>query len=149
MKQLSVSLLLLLLCGTCLSSAGLKDSKHKTFDWNDFYQKVQKYSRYYKFIKYALDVFIRPDESCQFKCPDGGEKPFPRPGYKPSANGCGSHVFGSPFNVEIPFITSCCDQHDHCYDTCGQKKRDCDEQFQGCLNTICGAFVILGDESVQ
>ncbi|KAG7333656.1 hypothetical protein KOW79_002063 [Hemibagrus wyckioides] len=156
MKKLRVSVLLLLLWGTLMSSAGLKDSKHKAFDWTeisetfkDFYQKFHKYHRYYKFIKYALEIFLRPNESCQFKCPDGGEKPFPRPGHRPSANGCGSHVFGSPFNAGIPFITSCCDQHDRCYDTCGQKKADCDEQFQGCLNNICGDLVILGGESVQ
>ncbi|XP_009473130.1 PREDICTED: group XIIA secretory phospholipase A2 [Nipponia nippon] len=67
-----------------------------------------------------------------------GSKPLPRYGYKPSPpNGCGSPLFGVQFDIGIPSMTKCCNHHDRCYDTCGNKKNDCDEQFQSCLSKIC------------
>ncbi|XP_026703876.1 group XIIA secretory phospholipase A2 isoform X2 [Athene cunicularia] len=45
--------------------------------------------------------------------------------------------FSSQFDIGIPSMTKCCNQHDRCYDTCGNKKNDCDEQFQSCLSKIC------------
>ncbi|KGL83534.1 Group XIIA secretory phospholipase A2, partial [Tinamus guttatus] len=67
-----------------------------------------------------------------------GSKPFARYGYKPSPpNGCGSPLFGVQFDIGIPSMTKCCNHHDRCYDTCGNKKNDCDEQFQSCLSKIC------------
>ncbi|KFO25833.1 Group XIIA secretory phospholipase A2, partial [Fukomys damarensis] len=67
-----------------------------------------------------------------------GSKPFPRYGYKPSPpNGCGSPLFGVQLNVGIPSLTKCCNQHDRCYETCGQSKNDCDEEFHYCLSKIC------------
>ncbi|XP_009333206.1 PREDICTED: group XIIA secretory phospholipase A2 [Pygoscelis adeliae] len=67
-----------------------------------------------------------------------GSKPVPRYGYKPSPpNGCGSPLFGVQFDIGIPLMTKCCNHHDRCYDTCGNKKNDCDEQFQSCLSKIC------------
>ncbi|MEQ2206538.1 Caspase-6 [Xenoophorus captivus] len=63
---------------------------------------------------------------------------MPRPGYRhPPPNGCGSPLFGFQFDLGIPSMTKCCNQHDRCYDTCGREKHDCDEQFQDCLETIC------------
>ena len=41
------------------------------------------------------------------------------------------------FDIGIPSMTKCCNQHDRCYDSCGRQKLDCDEQFQDCLDTIC------------
>lgn len=41
------------------------------------------------------------------------------------------------FDIGIPSMTRCCNQHDRCYDTCGREKHECDEQFQECLETIC------------
>ncbi|XP_033841332.1 group XIIA secretory phospholipase A2 [Periophthalmus magnuspinnatus] len=85
----------------------------------------------------ALDLFGGDDGSCHHSCSDG-YKPEPRPGYKPPPpNGCGSPLFWFQFDIGIPSMTKCCNQHDRCYDTCGRKKRDCDEQFQDCLETIC------------
>uniref|UniRef100_A0A8C3TNR4 Phospholipase A2 group XIIA n=1 Tax=Catharus ustulatus TaxID=91951 RepID=A0A8C3TNR4_CATUS len=46
-------------------------------------------------------------------------------------------VFSSQFDIGIPSMTRCCNHHDRCYDTCGNKKNDCDEQFQTCLSKIC------------
>lgn len=48
-----------------------------------------------------------------------------------------SHTCVFQFDIGIPSMTKCCNQHDRCYDTCGREKHDCDEQFQDCLETIC------------
>ncbi|XP_060782598.1 group XIIA secretory phospholipase A2-like isoform X3 [Neoarius graeffei] len=122
MKQLSVSALLL--WGTFLSSAGLVESEYFQLSGSD--------------------------GVCQFQCPDGG-MPFPRPGHNPSHNGCSTPLFGFYFDIGIPSITNCCNQHDRCYDTCGQRKLDCDKQFQVCLKTICWNLlnVLELDQSVQ
>ncbi|XP_060782597.1 group XIIA secretory phospholipase A2-like isoform X2 [Neoarius graeffei] len=134
MKQLSVSALLL--WGTFLSSAGLVESEYFQLSGSD-----------------GVCQFQCPDGSdgvCQFQCPDGG-MPFPRPGHNPSHNGCSTPLFGFYFDIGIPSITNCCNQHDRCYDTCGQRKLDCDKQFQVCLKTICWNLlnVLELDQSVQ
>nr|XP_009663746.1 PREDICTED: group XIIA secretory phospholipase A2 [Struthio camelus australis] len=78
------------------------------------------------------------ERALNYKFPFSGSKPFARYGYKPSPpNGCGSPLFGVQFDIGIPSMTKCCNQHDRCYDTCGNKKNDCDEQFQSCLSKIC------------
>ncbi|XP_045578811.1 group XIIA secretory phospholipase A2-like isoform X1 [Salmo salar] len=41
------------------------------------------------------------------------------------------------FDIGIPSLTKCCNQHDRCYDTCNRDKHDCDNEFQECLETIC------------
>uniref|UniRef100_A0A8D2MB54 Group XIIA secretory phospholipase A2 n=1 Tax=Zonotrichia albicollis TaxID=44394 RepID=A0A8D2MB54_ZONAL len=80
-------------------------------------------------------IYLRHDHD---KFPFSGSRPIPRFKYKPSPpNGCGSPVFGVQFDIGIPSMTRCCNHHDRCYDTCGNKKNDCDEQFQTCLSKIC------------
>ncbi|KAM9857001.1 caspase-6-like [Aulostomus maculatus] len=89
------------------------------------------------YLNAALDLFGGDDGLCHYKCSDG-YKPVPRPGYKqPPPNGCGSPLFGFQFDIGIPSMTKCCNQHDRCYDTCGRGKHECDDQFQDCLETIC------------
>lgn len=89
------------------------------------------------YLNAALDLLGGEDGLCHHKCRDGS-KPVPRYGYKPAPpNGCGSPVFGFHFDMGIPSMTRCCNQHDRCYDTCGNLKNDCDEQFQNCLSKIC------------
>ncbi|MEQ2185671.1 hypothetical protein GOODEAATRI_020707, partial [Goodea atripinnis] len=89
------------------------------------------------YLNVALDLFGGYDGLCRYRCSDG-YKPMPRPGYRhPPPNGCGSPLFGFQFDLGIPSMTKCCNQHDRCYDTCGREKHDCDEQFQDCLETIC------------
>ncbi|XP_074849556.1 caspase-6-like isoform X4 [Carettochelys insculpta] len=89
------------------------------------------------YLNAALDLLGGEDGLCLYKCSDG-LKPLPRYGYKLSPpNGCGSPLFGVNFDIGIPSMTKCCNQHDRCYDTCGSKKNDCDEQFQYCLSKIC------------
>ncbi|XP_026766856.3 group XIIA secretory phospholipase A2 [Pangasianodon hypophthalmus] len=166
MKQLCGSavllLLLLLLCGTLVCSAALEESEHNTSNWTktlktirDGVQKIHTYYRLYKYPKYikpALDLNSGPEGQCGFKCTDGRSKPIPRPHYKHSPpNGCSAPVFGFHFDIGIPSMTRCCNQHDRCYDTCGREKHDCDDQFQVCLETICrNVQTTLGlDQSVQ
>uniref|UniRef100_A0A4W5Q3K6 Phospholipase A2, group XIIA n=1 Tax=Hucho hucho TaxID=62062 RepID=A0A4W5Q3K6_9TELE len=91
-----------------------------------------------KYLNVALDLFGGQDGLCHYECSDG-YKPEPRPGYKPHPpNGCGSPLFGFQFDIGIPSLTKCCNQHDRCYDTCNRDKHDCDDEFQECLETICG-----------
>ncbi|XP_053357974.1 group XIIA secretory phospholipase A2-like isoform X1 [Clarias gariepinus] len=143
MKQISLSALLLL--ATCLSSATPKKSEYKTSDWTetlinikDGVQNLYTYYTYFKKVKTALDLMLGSDHLCEFKCPGSGQMLFPRPGHNPSSNGCGTPLFVFHFDIKIPATTRCCNQHDYCYDTCGRKKRECDEQFQICLKNICG-----------
>ncbi|XP_049642504.1 group XIIA secretory phospholipase A2 [Suncus etruscus] len=89
------------------------------------------------YLNAALDLLGGDDGLCRFQCADGS-KPVPRYGYKPSPpNGCGSPLFGVHLNIGIPSLTKCCNQHDRCYETCGQAKSDCDEELQDCLARIC------------
>ena len=34
-------------------------------------------------------------------------------------------------------MTSCCDAHDICYDTCNKDRDQCDEDFKKCLDDMC------------
>ncbi|XP_067903771.1 group XIIA secretory phospholipase A2 isoform X2 [Heterodontus francisci] len=89
------------------------------------------------YLNAALDLLGGEDGICKYKCNDGS-KPVPRSDYKPPPpNGCGSPMFGVQLDVGIPSMTKCCNQHDRCYDTCGNAKQDCDEVFQRCLSVIC------------
>ncbi|TNN66698.1 Group XIIB secretory phospholipase A2-like protein [Liparis tanakae] len=75
---------------------------------------------------------------CQYRC--RYEQPArPRPGYQhPEPNGCSSSLVGFQLDLGIPAMTTCCNQHDMCYDTCGTNKYDCDSEFRLCLHGICG-----------
>ncbi|KTF74925.1 hypothetical protein cypCar_00038530 [Cyprinus carpio] len=90
-----------------------------------------------KYLNVVLDLIGGSDGRCTFKC-NHGYTPVPRPNYKsPPPNGCGSPLFGFQFDIGLPSLTRCCNEHDVCYGTCGREKKDCDEQFQVCLETIC------------
>ncbi|KAM9727134.1 group XIIB secretory phospholipase A2-like protein isoform 1-T1 [Menidia menidia] len=78
---------------------------------------------------------------CQYRC-RYGELPLPRPGYQQAEpNGCSSSLVGFQVNAAldmgIPAMTTCCNQLDTCYDTCGLNKYDCDAKFRSCLLSIC------------
>jgi len=57
----------------------------------------------------------------------------PNPKHTPSSNGCGT----AGFMVKGDEFTVCCNQHDLCYDTCGNKKSDCDLDFKKCMERVC------------
>lgn len=148
-------MLFVLSVGCMLICTGEQDNDQfepETPDWRQTLKNIRNgIHKFDTYLNYALDLIGGSDGQCQFKCSDG-YKAIARPGYKPSPpNGCGSPLFGFQFDIGIPSMTRCCNQHDRCYDTCGQRKQDCDERFQDCLETICKNLqVTLGlKESVQ
>jgi secretory phospholipase A2 len=74
----------------------------------------------------------------RYVCPDPHKTPFPRPGFVPRTNGCGSSKFVY-FQPTTPLLTICCDQHDLCYDTCGVSRAACDGLFLSCMEGVCQA----------
>ena len=34
-------------------------------------------------------------------------------------------------------MTSCCNKHDICYDSCGTDRDECDDEFKQCLDKMC------------
>ncbi|XP_035671456.1 group XIIA secretory phospholipase A2-like [Branchiostoma floridae] len=75
------------------------------------------------------------DLECGYVCKNG-KKPRKNPHHKPRSNGCGS--FGLLIDTrDVPEMTRCCDKHDICYDTCGNKRQDCDDKFKTCLDNMC------------
>lgn len=158
-RRVSAALLLLLLPLVslgALAAAAAADPQDRfeaeTPDWRKTLKSIRNgIHKIDTYLNFALDLIGGSDGLCRYHCSDG-YKPIPRPGYKPSPpNGCGSPLFGFQFDIGIPSMTRCCNQHDRCYDTCGEEKRDCDEQFQVCLETICrNVQTTLGlDHSVQ
>ncbi|CAF3917308.1 unnamed protein product [Rotaria sp. Silwood1] len=60
------------------------------------------------------------------------------------ANGCGA---AGSVNIDWALqlvgervIIQCCNKHDVCYETCGQTQARCDNEFQSCLNSVCGTL---------
>ncbi|XP_027532848.1 group XIIA secretory phospholipase A2 [Neopelma chrysocephalum] len=145
-------LLLLLLVAGCALRPARGQEAPQTPDWRMTLKTIRNgVHKIDVYLNAALDLLGGEDGLCQYKCSDGS-RPVPRYGYKPSPpNGCGSPLFGVQFDIGIPSMTKCCNQHDRCYDTCGNKKNDCDEQFQSCLSKICrNVQKTLGiSESVQ
>mmetsp|Transcript_28383 Transcript_28383/g.69148 ORF Transcript_28383/g.69148 Transcript_28383/m.69148 type:complete len:254 (-) Transcript_28383:120-881(-) len=70
-----------------------------------------------------------------FKCGSKQQKPVPKRGLIPWANGCGAmgiQVGSGEFN-----FTRCCDFHDVCFSTCGMTQKICEERFSSCLSKVC------------
>lgn len=66
----------------------------------------------------------------------------PRPGYTPTANGCGSGFWSSipPYGSlyrDLGYFTACCNNHDVCYGTCQSQKAICDVAFYLCMYLAC------------
>ncbi|XP_061169064.1 group XIIA secretory phospholipase A2-like [Saccostrea echinata] len=80
----------------------------------------------------SLDTINSP---CKFKCPNG-VIPKERKNHIRSSNGCGT--FGIEIDTSsVPLMTSCCDDHDFCYDKCNNDKEKCDNDFKTCLLNMC------------
>ncbi|XP_076845603.1 group XIIA secretory phospholipase A2 isoform X2 [Brachyhypopomus gauderio] len=130
---------LVLSMGFLTTACGLEEQfQPETPDWRKTLKTIRNgIHKIDTYLNYALDLVGGSDGQCRYKCNDG-YTPVPRPDYKPPPpNGCGSPLFGFKFDIGIPSMTRCCNQHDRCYDTCGREKHDCDEEFQVCLETIC------------
>jgi Group XII secretory phospholipase A2 precursor (PLA2G12) len=61
----------------------------------------------------------------------------PRPGFRPSSNGCGTATFRAPPAFAKAGFTPACNAHDICYDTCNKTQDDCDDAFRKSLARIC------------
>lgn len=82
----------------------------------------------------------------------------PRPGYKPTSNGCGSEDFdvGDGFTFEETIrgktrtgsvsFTKACNAHDRCYGTCRADKKECDDAFRKAMRRRCKATFSGKDE---
>ncbi|KAI3353111.1 hypothetical protein L3Q82_019677 [Scortum barcoo] len=128
--------LLLLLLGPGLHRCG-SACKHEpeTPDWRMTLKTIRNgIHKIDTYLNAALDLFGGDDGLCHFRLQASASAWVQAPAMP---NGCGSPLFGFQFDIGIPSMTKCCNQHDRCYDTCGREKHDCDEQFQDCLETIC------------
>jgi len=91
--------------------------------------------RFEQFVDNAID------EECVFECRKGYSL-VSKAGHEGTSNGCGSLdiIFddseSSLIHVERDF-SDCCDQHDVCYDSCGEDKDLCDLSFRKCLYRVC------------
>lgn len=71
-------------------------------------------------------------------CP--GVELLPKPGYTPTANGCGpDNPRFTKFNslINTTFVYPCCVAHDMCFGSCNADFDMCNSQFQQCLNDRC------------
>ncbi|XP_059170275.1 group XIIA secretory phospholipase A2-like [Physella acuta] len=76
------------------------------------------------------------NKGCFFECPNG-KKPKANPDHKPSSNGCGAFGIQLDEHIQMKEVTSCCNKHDICYDTCNKSKDNCDTKFKDCLLDVC------------
>ena len=66
------------------------------------------------------------------------------------SNGCGTSSFNVDrylFQLGLEMFVRCCDEHDLCYDRCGEKKLRCDDRFLHCLLDECAK--LSADSSCQ
>lgn len=63
----------------------------------------------------------------------------PRPGYTPTANGCGPDGYDwfVPDVWKDAEFTGACSRHDVCYGTCNRDRSDCDDRFLRGLKKAC------------
>jgi hypothetical protein len=55
---------------------------------------------------------------------------------------CGSG-WNEPIVPDNPFgfsFSNCCEEHDRCYETCGQIKKNCDNNFENCMLNSCDSM---------
>jgi len=96
----------------------------------------------FKSLKEGFDLFnnivdtleiASNQQNCIFQCPKGFYK-VRNVSHEASSNGCGS--LGIEVNL-IPSLSSCCNHHDICYDTCHNSKYMCDQKLFNCLLSAC------------
>ena len=69
---------------------------------------------------------------CEYTCPPGYIKESN--GKEADINGCGGQ--GSiDVNELYPEFTNICNDHDRCYDDCGDTKDNCDKKFKKAMNS--------------
>jgi len=71
--------------------------------------------------------------ACVFQC-QNGKTPVKNPNHVPSYNGCGSYGANVDF-LMCPYLITCCNYHDLCYDEFGPTREECDDFFYDCTQT--------------
>ena len=85
-------------------------------------------------------------KDCDFVCRNPAHEALPRPGHRPSANGCGTQGM----NIDVshfPGMERCCNEHDRCYDLCGKTRIECDAAFAKCLKKVCKSDHNCGNQA--
>jgi hypothetical protein len=59
------------------------------------------------------------------------------PNHTPTSNGCGTTDHPLPNHYDGAQFTPACNDHDICYDTCGNVKATCDQTFIAAMKAIC------------
>lgn len=85
----------------------------------------------------SVTLAQRDGTECVFSCPASRPVRLPRAEHQPSHNGCGSGGFKVDTS-RFPGLEACCNEHDVCYDTCGEARSSCDALFGKCLDKACG-----------
>ena len=65
---------------------------------------------------------------------------MPDPAHTPSSNGCGPEcipVDDNPTGCDDTSFLDACNGHDICYDTCGNDRWTCDQQFYSDMLAVC------------
>lgn len=133
---------ILAVCGSFFYSHGLLGGIRQAFEsvgdvWSIWGNAV----RISQGINAVNDIINEAsEENCIFQCPDG-KKPQKNRYHVAQADGCGSFGIHIPKeHMPIAELTSCCDEHDLCYDTCNREKEKCDYTFKSCLYSICDKY---------
>ncbi|XP_069705758.1 group XIIA secretory phospholipase A2 [Periplaneta americana] len=106
--------------------------------FGDVLENIIIVAKKFKVVHEVFDAAV--EEDCKYICPDG-VKPVKNKYHWPSSNGCGSLGLEIPTEqLPVGEMTSCCNDHDICYDTCGQDKEQCDFDFKRCLYKICEKY---------
>lgn len=75
----------------------------------------------------------------------------PRPGYRPTVNGCGPSGYGwaIPDSWNRANFTPACNAHDRCYGTCNKSRQQCDIQMRNRMWAACDrAYGRRGQENL-
>ncbi|KAG2387201.1 hypothetical protein C9374_001533 [Naegleria lovaniensis] len=74
------------------------------------------------------------------KCPNLPSCKTHRAGFKPRFNGCGprhSEIMRLLGSILFDSFTPCCNEHDKCYETCGNSRETCDQIMYKCMVNTC------------
>ncbi|XP_046473816.1 group XIIA secretory phospholipase A2 [Neodiprion pinetum] len=106
--------------------------------FGDFFKNAVTVAKKFKDVHEVINAAA--DDSCVYTCPTG-MIPKPNWNHKPQSNGCGSLGLEQAQEFfSFPEVTSCCNAHDICYDTCNNDKEKCDFEFKRCLYKYCDSF---------
>ena len=94
----------------------------------------------YEYVGGRAVTFEDPNGTSIISCPKSQRRP--KPGYKPTFNGCGDiHTrWIVPQYAQIwvgAYFTPACNNHDICYGTCNSNKQDCDLILEAQLRGAC------------